>query len=82
MRKKPYTTVGIKRVPCRRCGRPSKFQWQLCADRGEYRGLCFDCDVKLNEIALRFMRDRSWKRKIEWYKTPLVPDSDKQGSGT
>lgn len=56
MRTKPYTTAGIKRVPCFRCAEPSVHQWQICADKRQYRGLCARCDIALNETVLKFMR--------------------------
>ena len=55
MRKKPYTEIGIKRVPCFRCGKPSSQQWQICALNNEYKGVCNDCDFELNKIVLEFM---------------------------
>ena len=55
-RRTPYTAVGIRRVPCARCGRPSVHQWSACANGNRYVGVCADCDVKLNELALRFFR--------------------------
>ncbi len=55
-RKKPYTDVGIRRIPCSRCGQPSMQQWQACANDNRYLGVCDRCDVGLNRLALRFMR--------------------------
>ena len=55
MRLKPYTEVGIKRVPCFRCGNPSFHQWQVCSLNNEYKGLCSDCDIELNRLVLNFM---------------------------
>lgn len=57
MRKKPYTAIGIKRIPCFRCKAPSVHQWQICADGNQYRGLCLDCDIELNRTVLNFMGD-------------------------
>ena len=54
-RTKPYTETGIKRVPCLRCGKPSRQQWQICALGNRYYGICNTCDVKLNRIVLTFM---------------------------
>lgn len=54
-RRTPYTAVGIKRVPCARCGAPSAFQWNVCALPG-FHGLCLACDVALNRTVLAFMR--------------------------
>ena len=56
MRKKPYTEIGIKRIPCKRCGEPSRFQWQVCALYNEYMGVCGPCDVLLNGIVLDFFK--------------------------
>ena len=28
-RRPPYTEIGIKRIPCARCGKPSVHQWQV-----------------------------------------------------
>lgn len=54
-RKKPYTEVGIKRVPCFSCGKPSTQQWQICSLSNEYKGLCTRCDIDLNRLVLIFM---------------------------
>ena len=56
MRREPYTEIGIKRVPCYRCGKPSVRQWQICSLNNEYKGLCRECDIKLNQIVLKFMK--------------------------
>lgn len=55
MRRKNDTKRGITRVPCAHCGRPSVHQWQVCADGNQYRGLCWPCDVELNQIVLGWM---------------------------
>ena len=52
---KPYTDIGIKRVPCLRCGAPSSRQWQICALGNRYYGVCNPCDIKLNRVVLDFM---------------------------
>lgn len=67
-RRKPYTERGISRVPCRRCGAPSKFQWQVCADGNVWRGLCLACDVALNALVLGFMGDPDLIAKMEAYR--------------
>jgi hypothetical protein len=56
MRKEPYTEIGISRVPCARCGEPSKHQWQICALGNVWMGLCENCDIKLNRLVLKFMK--------------------------
>lgn len=54
----PYSAIGIKRVPCARCSKPSHASWNVCADkvgnRTQYRGLCVECDIGLNELAMRY----------------------------
>lgn len=55
-RRRPYTQIGITRVPCSRCGAASRHQWQVCANGGRFLGLCPACDVQLNELALEFAR--------------------------
>jgi hypothetical protein len=55
-RRKPYTAIGISRVPCARCGAPSTQQWQVCANGNRYLGCCDECDVALNRLVLAFFR--------------------------
>ncbi|KKN78830.1 hypothetical protein LCGC14_0346020 [marine sediment metagenome] len=59
MRKKPYTGIGISRVPCFKCGKPSSQQWSICCLNSEYKGVCKTCDTKLNRMVLSFMGFRS-----------------------
>ena len=55
-RREPYTAIGIRRVPCSRCGEPSAHQWQVCAIDNRWLGVCVECDIGLNRVALDFMR--------------------------
>ncbi len=55
-RRKPYTASGIRRIACSRCGAPSVHQWQVCANDNLYLGCCAECDIRLNRMALEFMR--------------------------
>jgi len=55
-RRKPYTEIGIRRVPCSRCGKPSTAQWKICANGNRYAGVCTDCDIEMNRLILQFMR--------------------------
>lgn len=54
-RKKPYTEIGISKIPCYRCGARAYHQWQICADDNLYRPLCIDCDMALNRLVLEWM---------------------------
>lgn len=55
-RKQPYTEIGIRRCKCIRCGKPARFQWQICSDGNYWRPICAACDVALNRLVLEFMR--------------------------
>jgi hypothetical protein len=68
MRRKPYSERGISRVKCFRCGNPSKYQWQICSDGNQYRGLCRSCDIELNKVVLCFMKFPDWREKLERYR--------------
>ena len=67
-RKKPYTAIGIERIPCFRCGAPSFHQWQICSDNRLFRALCSKCDVEMNRMVLRWMGFRNWRSKIAAYR--------------
>ena len=67
MRKKPYTEIGIKRLKCIRCGARAETQWQICSDGNQFRPVCMDCDIKLNELVLKFMKFKDYKRMIKKY---------------
>lgn len=66
-RRKPYTEIGISRVPCLRCGAPSEEQWNICADGNVFRGVCARCDVAVNALVMKFMRVPNWKAKMLAY---------------
>ncbi len=77
-RRKPYTDIGIKRVPCFRCGKPSVQQWQICSLGNEYHGVCTKCDIKLNKLVLKFFSvpnaDRTVKQYAYQVKSPAKPN--------
>lgn len=66
-RRKPYTAIGIRRLPCFRCGRRAEHQWQVCADGNLFRPLCLKCDIDLNCMVLKWMRDPRAEEKIRKY---------------
>lgn len=72
LRRRPYTQIGIRRVPCFRCGKPSRFQWQVCADGNRFRGLCSGCDVALNDLVLRWMGDPDADAKLAAYRARVA----------
>ena len=53
---KPYTEIGISRVPCVRCGEPSAAQFQVCATRNQWCAVCRKCDLALNALVVKFMK--------------------------
>lgn len=67
-RLKPYTEIGIRRQPCTRCGKPSRYQWQICADKRIFRTLCADCDVELNAMVMRWVWGDTREADIEAYR--------------
>ena len=67
-RKRPYTEKGIERLPCIRCGRKAVHQWQICSDNLIFRPLCMKCDVALNELVLRWIGFKDWRKKMHNYK--------------
>lgn len=62
-RRQPYTVIGIRRLPCVRCGGKAEFQWQACSDGNIWRPLCVRCDIAVNRLVLKFMRDPDAKAK-------------------
>ena len=54
-RKKPYTEIGVRRLKCIRCGKKAEYQWQICSDGNNFRPLCLECDILLNQTVLVFM---------------------------
>lgn len=75
-RKQPYTKIGVGRLPCTRCGRPARYQWQICADGNLHRPICEVCDIELNEAVLRFMGfPEDWvQAKIKTYRERVDHD--------
>jgi hypothetical protein len=72
VRRRPYTEIGIRRVPCVRCGAPSVHQWNACALGGQYFGVCTDCDIALNKLVLEFMRMPDAYRLLSEYERRLA----------
>lgn len=67
-RKKPYTEIGILRMPCARCGGKATHQWQICSDGNLWRPVCVRCDIDLNAVVLEFMGDPQRQVKIAKYR--------------
>lgn len=65
-RKKPYTSEGVRRLPCYRCGAPACHVWNACAD-AVFRPICIDCDIDLNRIVLRWMGCPDAEHKLHIY---------------
>lgn len=66
-RREPYTSLGIKRVSCVRCGTPAVHQWNVCADDNRYRALCLDCDIALNKLVLEWANCPDAAAKVARY---------------
>lgn len=52
-RRTPYTTRGIARIPCVKCGAPSVHQWRICSTNA-YTAVCRPCDEKINAIIAKW----------------------------
>ena len=67
-----YGARTIQRARCVRCGASANHQWQACADRSYYRALCTPCDIGLNGLILRWMRDPQAREKLHRYRRELL----------
>jgi hypothetical protein len=67
-RQEPYTTAGIARLACIRCGAKAFSQWQICADGNNHRPLCLACDIDLNRAVLEWMGHPDAARLVSAYK--------------
>lgn len=67
MRRKPYTAIGIRRVPCVRCGKPAAYQWQICALGRRFVVVCAGCDIDLNRTVLRWAKWPNWRAVFRRY---------------
>jgi hypothetical protein len=72
-RKRPYTEIGISRLPCVRCGAKSRFQWQICSDDRLYRPVCTNCDLELNRMVLEWAGFPDWEEKYRRYAEEIRP---------
>lgn len=73
MRRKPYTAIGIARVPCAKCGKPARSQWSACSLDNFWIPVCKPCDIELNETAVRFIYGRRKNRELENYRARSLP---------
>lgn len=71
-RRTPYTERGITRVPCARCGQPSRYQWSACADDNKWSPLCPACDVGLNEVAMKYVYGAKAEPKLKQYRKRVI----------
>lgn len=77
MRTKPYTVAGLRRVPCSRCGAPSRYQWQICSlDHRVFRPLCEGCDVAVNELVVRFVFGTAREAELAAYREKVLGVAD------
>lgn len=54
-RRELYSTEGIKRLQCFRCGGQAQTQWNCCANNNYWLPICASCDVEANEVFMHFM---------------------------
>lgn len=67
-RRTAYAEAGIHRVPCARCGRPSRYQWTICSNNNNFMGVCEDCDIAVNKLLLRWFRLPNWRDLYDRYR--------------
>ena len=66
-RPEPFTSTGIARLKCIRCGLPASAQWQICRDCGNHRPICGECDISLNRLVLEWFGHPRTDELIEAY---------------
>lgn len=80
---KPYTAIGIRRVPCIICGAPGHANWNICADkvgeRPQFRVLCAEHDVQLNELVMRWAFGDTREDDLERYRRRVLEDAGPDG---
>ena len=54
-------------VKCVKHKRKAIYKWQICSI-GKWEGVCPECDLELNKIALQWRYPKSWKKRFEDYK--------------
>lgn len=54
-------------MKCYRCNAEAEHTWNICSDGNKKRYVCTECDIKLNELVLKFMGFRQWRSKLERY---------------
>jgi hypothetical protein len=59
---------------CFRCDRKGNQTWNICSDGNKKRMICIECDIKLNELVLKFMGFRNWKSKMKKYIEKITND--------
>ncbi len=50
-----------------RCGKKAEFTWSICADNNLFRPICLKCDISLNRLVLKWMKDPGIDKKMEKY---------------
>lgn len=78
-RRTPYTTRGIARKRCVRCGARAVSQWSTCANGNRWLPLCRECDVAVNELVLRYLNVPNWPALIKAYERRVARDFPNMG---
>lgn len=67
------TPAQVAKRPCHRCGKkPGYAVWDCCADRNVQRVLCALCDIKLNQLVLKWANDPRWRAKMDRYRRVMA----------
>jgi len=54
-------------MKCFRCKKDGEFTWNICADNNKNRVMCLRCDIEINELVLRYMGFKNWRKMMKKY---------------
>jgi hypothetical protein len=59
---------------CAKHRRKAIYEWRICSAHGDaqWEGVCAECDLELNRIALQWRFPKTWKKRFEAYKQRSV----------
>lgn len=52
---------------CIKHRRKAIYKWRICSV-GPWEGVCPECDLELNKIALKWRFPKTWKRRFDAYR--------------
>ena len=61
-------------MKCVKHKRRAAYVWRICS-LSKDEGVCHECDLELNKLALKWRYPKSWKPKFEKYRKMLEDDA-------